>query len=52
VATAIGGPDKEKIEKALHDAMEWLDANQQAEVRMGMNMSVCGWWSVRVVGQQ
>ncbi|KAF5842780.1 heat shock protein 70a [Dunaliella salina] len=32
VAQAIGGEDKEKIEKALHEAMEWLDANQQAEV--------------------
>ena len=26
------GDDKEKLEKALHDAMEWLDHNQQAEV--------------------
>jgi len=34
VAAAIGGEDKEKIEKALHEAMEWLDANQQAEVGM------------------
>nr|QBY35569.1 heat shock protein 70A [Dunaliella salina] len=32
VAQAIGGEDKEKIEKTLHEAMEWLDANQQAEV--------------------
>jgi hypothetical protein len=34
VATAIGGEDKEKIEKALQENMEWLDANQQAEVRL------------------
>lgn len=32
VAQAIGAEDKEKIEKALHEAMEWLDANQTAEV--------------------
>jgi hypothetical protein len=31
VAQALGA-DKEKMEKALHDAMEWLDANQSAEV--------------------
>lgn len=31
VAAAIG-EDKEKIEKALHDAIDWLDHNQQAEV--------------------
>lgn len=32
VGAAIGAEDKEKIEKALHEAMEWLDHNQQAEV--------------------
>jgi hypothetical protein len=32
VSSAIGAEDKEKMEKALHDAMDWLDHNQQAEV--------------------
>lgn len=31
VASQIGSDDKEKMEKALHDAMDWLDHNQQAE---------------------
>jgi hypothetical protein len=36
VTSQIGSEDKEKIEKALHDAVEWLDHNQQAEVRQGV----------------
>ncbi|KAJ9518429.1 hypothetical protein QJQ45_018460 [Haematococcus lacustris] len=32
VTTAIGADDKQKIEKALQEAMDWLDHNQQAEV--------------------
>mmetsp|Transcript_96 Transcript_96/g.155 ORF Transcript_96/g.155 Transcript_96/m.155 type:complete len:643 (-) Transcript_96:829-2757(-) len=32
VASQISSEDKEKIEKALHESIEWLDHNQQAEV--------------------
>ncbi len=32
VASQISSDEKEKMEKALHDAMDWLDHNQQAEV--------------------
>jgi hypothetical protein len=35
VVSQIPSEDKEKIEKALHDAVDWLDHNQQAEVREG-----------------
>ena len=32
VASKISSEDKSKIEKAVDDAMEWLDSNQLAEV--------------------
>ncbi len=32
MASQLPADDKEKMEKALHDAMDWLDHNQQAEV--------------------
>lgn len=32
VASKISSEDKSKIEKAVDEAMEWLDSNQLAEV--------------------
>lgn len=33
VASQLSAEDKEKVEKALHDSMDWLDHNQQVFVQ-------------------
>jgi hypothetical protein len=50
VASKLEGDDKEKIEKKVQEVIDWLEANQLAEVRRGRGSSmVAGWMVGRVL---